>query len=138
MRILLVGLLIALCTIAKSELVVVVSKQSEIDSLNSQEIANIFLARTNRFPNGQKTEPIELREKEIRSNFYASITGKSPKQLSAYWTTLVFTGKGRPPKRYQDLDDLIEVLENNPGKITYLDRDQVTDSMKIIFDPSQM
>lgn len=118
---------------ANAQLVVVMSKNSPQQTLSENHIANIFLARTNRFPDGQKAKPVELKNASRRANFYQSISGKSLNQLAAYWTTLVFTGKGKPPKGIKDIESLITLLERYPGAISYVDSSQVTTDMKIIF-----
>ena len=133
MKTLLIVLLTVFSAVAYSDIVVVVSKDSITKELNSKQIANIFLSRTNRFPNGEKSTPIELKAGGIRSNFYKRISGKNPNQLAAYWTTLIFTGKGRPPKSYNDINDLIERIKIDPRTIAYLNVDQVTDAMKIVY-----
>jgi len=127
-------LLFLLCHgIVYGQTVVVVAKDSSISELNSQHVANIFLARTNRFPNGEKAAPIELKNQTAREGFYQQISGKSPRQLNAYWTTLVFTGKGKPPKGYPHSADLLFKLNNQSGAITYIADTQVTDEMKVVY-----
>lgn len=116
-----------------AQTVVVVSKESKIEALDDQYVANIFLARTSRFPNGEKAQPIELKNNDLRKRFYQDISGKTPRQLNAYWTTLVFTGKGKPPHSYGNNDDLHAKLLAQPGSITYLPLNQVTDDMKIVY-----
>lgn len=133
MKTLLSLILLSLSVFATADIVVVVPKSSETQKLNSSEVANIFLSRTNRFPNGDRSYPIELKGHGIRSHFYESISGKTPNQLSAYWTTLVFTGKGRPPKSYQDVNKLIDHMRNDPRAIAYLNKEQVTETMKIVY-----
>lgn len=131
MKTLLTTLLIIFSASVFSQTVVVVPKESMVNSLNAQEVANIFLARTNRFPNGEKSMPIELKDEEVRRIFYQNISGKSPKQLMAYWTTIVFTGKGRPPKGYINYEELMKRFEG--GAITYLELSRVTENMKIVY-----
>jgi ABC-type phosphate transport system substrate-binding protein len=116
-----------------SDMVVVVSKQSAINKLDDKNIANIFLTRTNRYPNGRKAIPIELSGSEFRNDFYQEISGKTPMELTAYWTTLIFSGKGRPPKGYGDIASLIERLEKTPTAISYISLAQVTDSLKVVY-----
>ena len=118
---------------AQSSVVVVVAKSSTIEVLNLNQVANIFLARTSRFPNGEKSIPVEFVYGEYREEFYVNISGKSAKQLMAYWTTLVFTGKGRPPKGYKELENLMAVLPLKSNYITYLDSSLVTKDMKVVF-----
>lgn len=131
--IILISLVTSLKSFASEDLVVVVSKDSAINSLNEIEIANIFLARTRYYPNGEKSMPIELKHSKFRDEFYQIIAGKNTKQLMAYWTTLVFTGKGRPPKTYTELDSLLEKLSTQKNHITYLNINLVTDDMKIVY-----
>lgn len=120
-------------SIASENIVVVVSKNSDIDMLDNQQVANIFLARTRMFPNGQKAVPIELKNSEIRNRFYNEISGKTASQLNAYWTTLVFTGKGKPPKSLSDAEKLLLQLQDQPGAISYVLDHQVNDKMKVVY-----
>lgn len=129
----LMSLLLTLNVNASGSLVVVVSKDSTIESLNEHEVANIFLARTRYYPNGEKSMPVELKQSQFRDEFYQIIAGKSTKQLMAYWTTLVFTGKGRPPKTYKELAPLLEKVTSQTNYITYLDSELVTDKMKVVY-----
>ena len=115
------------------QMVVVMAKDADIQNLSDQHVANIFLTRSNRFPNGLKAIPIELKNSTIRANFYEEISGKNPTQLMAYWTTLIFSGKGKPPKGYNDVSSLIARLENNLGCISYMSLAQVTDELKIVY-----
>ena len=133
MKTLLVLLLVVLSSLAQGQVVVVVAKNSTIDTLDNQYIANIFLTRTNRFPNGEKAMPVELAQSDIRATFYQEISGKSPMELTAYWTTLIFSGRGRPPKGYGEIAALIERLEKTPNAISYLSLAQVTEKLKVVY-----
>lgn len=116
-----------------SKTVVVVAKNTLINSLDKQAVSNIFLARTSRYENGQKAIPIEIKSNETRADFYRQISGKTPAQLNSYWTTLVFTGKGKPPRAYASQSDVLSRLESQPGAITYLPLSEVTDDMKVLY-----
>jgi hypothetical protein len=126
-------LLLIMSAFAQAETAVVVSKDSPISTLESQYIANIFLAKTNRYPNGEKARPVELQDESLRKLFYQHISGKSSKQLHAYWTTLVFTGKGKPPKGIRNNADLQKILLEHPGTISYIPLERVTEKMKVIY-----
>lgn len=118
---------------AWSKTAVVVAKDSLVVALDRQSVSNIFLGRTSRFPNGEKAIPIEVKGNNVREYFYQNISGKTPAQLNSYWTTLVFTGKGKPPKRFSSQDAVLAKLESAPGTITYLPSDEVTDNMKVLY-----
>jgi hypothetical protein len=118
---------------SEAEIVVVVGKTSIISTLDEQHVANIFLARTKQYPNGEKAIPIEITHSDMRIGFYQTISGKTPTQLNAYWTTLVFTGKGKPPMGLSDSKEIEQRLISRPGTITYLRAEDVTDNMKVVY-----
>ncbi len=120
-------------TTLNAEILVVVGKASPIENLNEQELANIFLAKTNRLADGSRITPLKLSEQNYEYNFYYKISGKNPSQLSSYWTSLIFTGKGKPPKEYRDRKKLVEELSNNPGAMAYIVAEQLSDQMKVIY-----
>lgn len=116
----------------QAQIVVVVAKDAEVEQINEQAVTNIFMSKTKRLPNGQRAVPLELHDAPIKTRFYESITGKSSNQLNAYWTTLVFTGKGQPPQAIRSHALLRSRLLNTKGAIAYMEKDQVTEDLKII------
>ena len=116
-----------------AELVVVVAKDSDITQLDESTVQNIFLSRTNRYPDGSKAKPIEYKDQNQRNEFYTRLTGKSPKQLSAYWTSLIFSGKGKPPKKIDDVNSLVNKISNDNGFITYMNSEQINDNVKVVY-----
>ena len=125
-------LLYCLALAVRAEMAIVVTRDSAIENLDFNQVANIFLARTKRFPGGEWATPIELINAEYRELFYRQISGKSARQLNAYWATLVFTGKGKPPQGCSTADELAARLATQPGAITYLPQSMVTDEMKVV------
>ena len=119
--------------IAETELVVVVAKNSPVEILNNREVANIFLSRTKQFPNGDRAVPVERKNNLSRPYFYTRISGKTENQLEAYWTTLIFTGKGKPPKSLKSTEKVLMRLNKHPGTITYMLSNEVTENMKIVY-----
>src|SRR5580698_4857980 len=92
--------------LASADVVAVVSAKSSIIALTPNQLADIFLGRVSRFPNGVLAVPIDLRDgSPERDQFYAKITGKTPAQVKAYWSKIIFTGRGQPPRAVPtDLD----------------------------------
>jgi len=130
----LMTLMLLLCTLTvHAELLVVVAKDSPIESLSEHEVANIFLAKTNRLANGSRVIPLELKGLGQKTNFYYKISGKSPAQMNSYWATLIFTGKGRPPREFRLLEQLLRELADNPEAITYLPPGQIDSSVRVVY-----
>lgn len=116
-----------------ADLAVVVGKGSAIDKLDQREVANIFLAKTTRLANGNRVRPVELSDDGYKALFYREISGKTLAQINSYWTTLIFTGKGRPPKNVEETGRLIELLNSDPHAIGYLPLGQITESVKVLY-----
>jgi hypothetical protein len=58
--------------------------------------------------------------------------GKSSSQLNAYWSKLVFTGKGTPPEKLTTDQAVIDFVAANGNAIGYVDSAKVTDKVKVI------
>jgi hypothetical protein len=63
-------------------------------------LQDIFLGKTARFPDGSQAVPVDQSEGTIvRDEFYNKLVGKSAAQMKAYWSKIIFTGRGQPPRR---------------------------------------
>ncbi len=136
-KVLLIALATSLCASASgTDLVVVVSAKSQITTLNPNQISDIFLGKTNTFPNGAQALPIDLTEgTPARDEFYARLTGKSAAQIKAHWSKIIFTGRGLPPKEVFDSNEVKRRLAENPNAISYMDQNMVDGSVRVLYSP---
>ncbi|HLO93975.1 MAG TPA: phosphate ABC transporter substrate-binding protein, partial [Burkholderiaceae bacterium] len=65
-------------------------------------------------------------------HFYAQVAGRSEAQIKAYWSRMVFTGKGAPPQEVGDGAAVKKLLANNPNLVGYIDAAQVDGSVKVL------
>jgi ABC-type phosphate transport system substrate-binding protein len=118
---------------AAQDVVPVVSAKSPVTTLSSSQVADIFLGKTARFPDGTQAVPIDLQEDSpARERFYAQYTGKSPAQVKAHWSKLVFTGRGQPPRQVASSAEVRKAVAENPSAIGYLDASQVDSSVRVL------
>ena len=118
---------------AADEVVPVVSAKSHVKDLNADQVADIFLGKTSRFPDGTQAVPIDQSEDSpARDKFYAQFTGKSPAQLKAYWSKIIFTGRGQPPRQAADSTEVKRIVTDNPHAIGYIDANQVDSSVRVL------
>jgi ABC-type phosphate transport system substrate-binding protein len=111
----------------------VVSAKSPLASLNNEQVADIFLGKTSRFPDGSAAVPIDQGEDSpVRERFYAQYAGKSPAQVKAHWSKIIFTGRGQPPRQANDAAEVKKLLVENPHAIGYIDAKQVDSSVKVV------
>jgi ABC-type phosphate transport system substrate-binding protein len=118
---------------AADDVVAVVSAKSTIAALNAAQVADIFLGKTNRFPDGTLAVPIDLPEESpARERFYAEYAGKSPAQVKAHWSKIIFTGRGQPPKQVDSGAEAKKFVTDNPNAIAYIDSRLVDNSLRVL------
>lgn len=111
----------------------VIVHPSNADALDQGAIAKIFLGKSTKFPGGSKAVPIALTTgTPACDEFNDKVLGKSSSQLKSYWSKLVFTGKGTPPKEMSTDQDVIDLISANPNMIGYISSGAATDAVKVI------
>ena len=117
---------------ANAEVVLVVGKNSPIESLSRHEVNSIFMGAAVRLPRIGKVTPLDRSEDRLRADFYQNYIGKDLPQVKAHWAKFIFTGRGYPPKAVDSIDELKQALQKNPNAIGYVTPDKVDDSMKVL------
>ncbi|MGJ8679320.1 phosphate ABC transporter substrate-binding protein [Paraglaciecola sp.] len=123
------------CSIAFSSLaeIVVVVHPSNDAALDKKSVQRIFLGKSNKFSGGKEAIPInQVPSSSTRNSFDSDTLGRSSSQVSAYWSKLVFTGKGIPPKEVDNDAAVISVIADNQNAIGYVDSAAVTGAVKAI------
>jgi ABC-type phosphate transport system substrate-binding protein len=120
-------------SLAKAEVVLVTSAKSPVDSLTSNQVVDIFLGKADELPSGAPIVPVDHAEgSKEKEEFYKRYTNRTLPQVRAYWSKLIFTGKGEPPKEIGDSERLKKYLATHPNCIGYLKRDKVDPTLKIV------
>ena len=115
-----------------AELTIIVNPANS-NTLNSKQVQRIFLGKDKKFPDGSEVLPVNLvADSATRNSFDQDVLGRNSSQVSAYWSKLVFTGKGIPPKEVSTDAEVIDLVSKNPSVIAYVDSSSVNDSVKVI------
>jgi ABC-type phosphate transport system substrate-binding protein len=118
---------------ALADVVAVVSAKSQVDHLSKKELADLFLGRTARLPDGSQVMPVDQEEgSPARSEFYTEFVGKSPAQMREHWSKIIFTGRGKPPFAVANDAATRKLVAGNPHAIGYIDRSQLDNSVKVL------
>lgn len=116
-----------------AELVVVVNPQNSLQALSKEDVARMYLGKTKNFPNGSTLATLDLhKDSKVREEFYRKVTNKTPSQISSYWSRLIFTGKGVPPRALDSEAAVKEWVATHPESIAYIDSATVDASVKVI------
>lgn len=115
------------------ELVVIVSARSPVAALRPDQVAAIFLGQSARFPDGTEAVPLDQRiGTPLRDEFYLRVTSKTPPLLKAWWSKMVFTGRGQPPAEAADSAAVRRRIADNPGMVGYIDRNALDGSVRAV------
>jgi ABC-type phosphate transport system substrate-binding protein len=118
---------------ASADVVAVVSANSTIITLSKAQVTDIFLGRVSRFPDGAQAVPIDQAEGSVvRDQFYVKVAGKSPAQVKAFWSKIIFTGRGQPPKAVSTSIEMKKRIAENPAAIGYIESQLVDDTVRVV------
>lgn len=134
MQIVKIVLLAAMCCVgaAQAEIAVVVNPANN-NAVTADELSRLFLGRTSNFADGSKATPLNLAEGQAgRDEFDSKVLNRSAAQLKAYWSKLVFTGKGTPPKELADDAAVKAAVAADSSAIGYIRSGNVDDSVKVV------
>jgi len=135
LRLIAIGLALCLGSIVgNADVVAVVSSKNPVTAMDKSQLADIFLGKASRFPNGVRAVPIDQAEgAPDRDEFYGKVVGKTASQIKAYWSKIIFTGRGQPPPSVSNSIEMKKRIADNPDAIGYIDRSLVDDSVRVVF-----
>ena len=120
----------------KADVVAVVSAKSPITSLSKNQLIEIFLGKRTRFPDGSSAIPIDQAEgATARDEFYAKVANMSSAQMKAFWSRIIFTGRGQSPKSVSNSDEVKKLLLENPSAIGYVEPSALDSSIRVVLAP---
>jgi ABC-type phosphate transport system substrate-binding protein len=125
---------VTMTNIALAEVAVIVHPSSGVTSMTEDEVSRLFLGKSKSFPSGAQAVPVNQNEgSAARDKFNETICKKNASQYKAYWSQLVFTGKGTPPKDAGDNAAVKALIAANPNMIGYIDATAVDASVTVVY-----
>jgi ABC-type phosphate transport system substrate-binding protein len=111
----------------------VIVHPSNNSSFDDSTINRIFTGKEKSFSNGNKAIPIGQESgSAVAEEFNTKVLNKSSAQLKAYWSKLIFTGKGTPPKEAANDAEVIQSVSSNPDTIGFVSSGSVTGDVKVV------
>lgn len=118
---------------AQAQVVVVVNAKSAAGNMTADQVASIFLGKSNTLPSGAAAVAVDQPESAaVREQFYSKVTGKSSAQVKAAWSRLVFSGKATPPKELGSSAEVKKFVAGNADAIGYIEKSAVDGSVKVV------
>lgn len=118
--------------LAQADLVVVTGSNSSITSLTENEVRQLFSGQLKTVA-GQRVQPLDLPNSgQHREEFYRKLMGRTPEQMRAYWTRLIFTGQGKPPREVSSTQELT-TLVGSGEYIGYLPAEDAGANVRVLY-----
>ncbi len=123
----------ALTASAQSGFKIIAHPSVSTDSMSASEISDIFMKKTNKWPDGTATVPVDqMLDSSVRARFSEAIHGKSAGAVDAYWQKRIFSGRGLPPVTQGSSAQVVAYVRANPGAIGYVSSGTATAGVKVI------
>jgi hypothetical protein len=124
--------LCALLAIPSYAEVAVIVNPSNQQTISEADIKNLFSGKQKSFPDGSAAIILSLPSGDSQLTvFHTKALGKTDAQMKAYWSKVMFTGKGTPPKEVST-DEMLKLVAANPSTIGIVDATQATDAVRVI------
>ena len=118
---------------AHAALAIIVHPGNSLSGITHDEAANIYLGRTGVFANGARVTPVDQGAgSPMRKKFYSAVVKRDEAALKAYWSRLMFAGKGQPPRELGGDEAVKNWVAANPDGIGYVDGKFVDGSVKVL------
>jgi len=118
---------------SEAALAVVVAKTSKIESISKRELVDVYMGRFDVLESGHKVQPVDYENgTELRSLFYRSLVNKSERQINAYWSRLIFSGRAKPPVQVASPEESLSFILDNQSALSYIPVNRVSEEMKIV------
>lgn len=113
---------------------VIVNKQVATDSVAAADIRQIYMAKKTTLSSGEEVIPLDgVEGSPGYQAFYEQIMRKSTVQINSYWSRMMFTGRGKPPRQLSDSNDILQLVENNKNYMAYVYGEVKSDKVKVVY-----
>jgi ABC-type phosphate transport system substrate-binding protein len=112
---------------------VVVNASNPATSLTRASVARMFMKKITEWPDGSDVAPVDQeRTSEVRDTFSREIHQRDADAVSAYWQTLVYSGRETPPPIKRSDAEVLDYVRSNPGAIGYVSDAASLDGVKTV------
>lgn len=103
--------------INKDDLVIVANMDGDKLNLQKGEVINLFMGGANEL----NLYPVSLKpNSQPRVIFNTKVIGLTESRIQSYWSQMRFSGRAKPPREFESVDELLVYLAENKGAVGYM------------------
>jgi ABC-type phosphate transport system substrate-binding protein len=100
---------------------VIVHPSNPLPSVGRQFLADVFLKKVKRWPDGDVIRPADLPLRNgTRKEFTGGVLGRSVDAVKAYWQQQIFSGRDVPPPELEDESKVVAFVLKHPSAVGYV------------------
>ena len=137
-RILLSGCSILLCLVFfniaafAGEIVIIGNKDIPESSVDKSWVKNAYLGNITKWKNNEPIILTIMKDESLHQDFLKAYIKRHPSQFTAFWKNIVFTGRGKMPRKMSSNEEMLNYVANTRGAIGYLSSGAASDKVKVI------
>ena len=84
-------------------------------------------------------EPVSLPPETLtRAVFNTKIIGLTESRIQSYWSQMRFSGRSKPPKEMQDVENLLAYISTHKGTVAFFPADvPIPDHLTVVYKTRQ-
>jgi ABC-type phosphate transport system substrate-binding protein len=128
------GLVLAtFVSVANAGLAIIAHPSNPTTGITSDEAARVYTGKIRTLSSGAQVMPVDQAQgSPARAKFYRSVVKMNDRESKSYWSRLLFTGKGQPPKEIEGDEAVRDYVSKNPDAIGYVDGKFLDQSVKVL------
>ncbi len=100
---------------------VIVHPGNLVREVDRSFVAQAFLKKTTRWPNGEAIEPVDLDQRSpVRRRWSHEVLSRSVEAVKTYWQQMIFSGRSLPPPEVTADEQVIDFVLHRAGGIGYV------------------
>jgi len=115
------GLILPFSNTAYAENIRIIVNKNVLDSaLSKEDVQKIYTGDKTKWNNNETIVLSVLSDGDIHDRFLKEFVGRSSSQFKTTWKQLMFTGKGKVPKKCETIPEIVEFVSKNGNAIGYV------------------
>jgi len=111
---------------------VIANSSVKADTISATDLKRLFLEEKNSLGDGKHVEPVLEKDGPVHEAFLREYLGMSEDDLQAYYSTLVFTGRGFTPKALGSDAEVVAYVARTRGAVGYVSSSASTEGVKTL------
>ena len=118
---------------ANAALAIIGNPANPLEGISAADVAMIYLGKSDEFPDGRRAVAVDqYRRSPVRAKFYRKVVGMDPVRLKSYWSKLIFSGRGQPPREVGGNEAVKRWVARHPDGIGYVDGKVLDHTVKVL------